>query len=65
VPLLLTVLVTLGGLFVIHCMGVVNLFNVVGRGIGSRTFAEGTDATLDGSGREELESEEEERSFIR
>jgi hypothetical protein len=53
VSLLLTILVTTGVLFVIHCMGVVNLFKVIGCGLASRPFAEnyltlGTTISTDG-----------------
>jgi hypothetical protein len=48
VSLLLMILVTTGVLFVIHCMGIVNLFKMIGCGLGSRPFWEGTYATLDG-----------------
>jgi hypothetical protein len=65
VSLLLTIVVIAGVLFVTDGTGVVNLFKVIGSGLGSRAFAEDTSATLDRDGREELERSGEDRSFVR
>jgi hypothetical protein len=46
VSLLLMALVTASVLCVIHCMGVVNLFRIIGCGLGSRAFAETDYLTL-------------------
>jgi hypothetical protein len=46
VSLLLTVLLTTGVLFVIHCMGVVNLFKFIGCGFAARAMAEPNYITL-------------------
>jgi hypothetical protein len=40
VSLMLTILVTVGVLFTIHCMGLVNLFKVMGCGFQPRRFGE-------------------------